>query len=161
MEQKQSEQMEALYFELYDKLFVYARCNLDSDGHAEEAVQETFRIACQKPDALCHSPNPRGWLVNTLKNVISNMRHNQNTDNRIMAEYLAFQMRDAAIAEDGVRFEVLYENLAELEEYQLLREFYVEGYSHLEMAEKRGITVAACKKRVQRAKEVLQRKIKK
>jgi len=35
----------------------------------------------------------------------------------------------------------------------------VNGRSHKEMAESRGISVNACKKRVQRAKEVLRKKI--
>ena len=37
---------------------------------AEEAVQETFRIACAKADRLAESENRQGWLINTLKNVL-------------------------------------------------------------------------------------------
>ena len=50
--------------------------------------------------------------------------------------------------------------MSDLEEFQLLKEMAVDGKSHLEMAQARGISVNACKKRVQRAKEVLQKKIK-
>ena len=63
-----------LYQEMFEKLMVYASVNLGSDSLAEEAVQETFRIACQKPESICNSPNPRGWLVNSLKNTIRNMQ---------------------------------------------------------------------------------------
>jgi DNA-directed RNA polymerase specialized sigma24 family protein len=35
----------------------------------------------------------------------------------------------------------------------------VDGKSHLQMAEARGITVAACKKRMERAKKLLQKKL--
>ena len=44
-----------------------------------------------------------------------------------------------------------------LEKFQLLKEMSIEGKSHLEMAQKHDISVAACKKRVQQAKEFLKR----
>ena len=55
--------------------------------------------------------------------------------------------------------DITYGPLAQTEEFQLLKEMAVDRKSHLEMAQKRGISVAACKKRVQRAKEFLKKKI--
>ena len=55
---------------------------------------------------------------------------------------------------------ILYQDIADTEEFKLLFEMAVEGKSHKEMAEARGITVDACKKRVQRAREKLLKKIK-
>ena len=122
--------------------------------------QETFRIACQKPEELLNSPRPEGWLINTLKHVISNMIRNKAIANRILSEYIASQTQEYSESADRIRFEILYENICEMEEFQLIKEMAVDGLSHLEMAEKRGISVAACKKRVQRAKEILRKKIK-
>lgn len=149
-----------LYQEMYDKLMVYARVNLDSDSLAEEAVQETFHIACQKPESICSSVNPPGWLVNTLKNTIRNMKKNRATAKRILETYMMIQLRECAITEDSMDLNVLYGNVADSEEFKLLSEMAVEGRSHEEMARARRITVSACKKRVQRAKETLQRRIK-
>jgi len=73
-----SKEIDRLYLQMYPMLFEYARSSLSSDALAEEAVQDTFIIACQKPEALCESPNPEGWLVNTLKNVLSNTKRSQN-----------------------------------------------------------------------------------
>ena len=73
MKAEQKRMIAELYQELYDKLMVYARVNLESESLAEEAVQETFHIACQKPDSVCGSANPQGWLVDTLKNTVRNM----------------------------------------------------------------------------------------
>lgn len=70
-----------LYMRMYDFLLDYAEIRLENYSLAEEAVQETFKIACLKQDALCNGVRPEGWLVNTLKNVISNMRRNQETAN--------------------------------------------------------------------------------
>lgn len=160
MNSKQYAEIEQMYLRMYDKLFLYARCALENDSLAEEAVQETFRIACQKPDDLLCSLRPEGWLVNTLKYVISNMIHSRSTANRILSEYIAAQPKVFSVTEDRIGFEIMYENVADMEELQLIKEMAIHGMSHLEMAQKRGISVDACKKRVQRAKEVLRKKIK-
>ena len=62
MDKEQSRFIEQLYMEMYDMLITYARCALQEESLAEEAVQETFRIACQKPESLRESPNPNGWF---------------------------------------------------------------------------------------------------
>lgn len=159
MNAEQRQRIEALYLEMFDKLMAYARSSLDSEALAEEAVQETFRIACQKPEALCSSTNPQGWLVLTLKNTIRNMRSSRATAKRIVERYLMTQVKEISFSEDKIQLNVLYENMVDTEEFKLLSELAIEGRSHEEMASARGITVSACKKRVQRAKEKLQRKI--
>lgn len=152
--------IEELYQEMYDKLMVYACVNLDSESLAEEAVQETFHTACQKPGSICESMNPQGWLVNTLKNTIRNMKRSRANAKRILETYMMTQFREYSITEDRINLNVLYENVADLEEFKLLSEMAIEGRSHEEMARSRNISISACKKRVQRAKETLQRKIK-
>ena len=52
--------IEQLYFEMYHKLFLYAQSALRDHSLAEEAVQETFRIACAKADRLAESENRQG-----------------------------------------------------------------------------------------------------
>ena len=159
MNTAQSKRIEHLYLEMFDKLMTYARSCLDNDALAEEAVQETFRIACQKPEQLCESVNPRGWLVQTLKYTIRNIQSSRSTAKRIVEKYLMTQIKDFSFSEDNLDLRVLYENVADTEEFKLLAEMAIEGRSHLEMANSRGISVSACKKRVQRAKETLRRKI--
>jgi len=159
MNAEQNRKIDELYREMFDKMKVYACCSLDNEALAEEAVQETFRIACQKPEQLCGSVNPRGWLVQTLKYTINNIKSNRETAKRIMEKYLMTQIDDFAFSEDRIDFHILYENVADTEELKLLAEMAIEGRSHLEMANSRGISVSACKKRVQRAKETLRKKI--
>lgn len=159
MNAEQNRKIEELYREMFDKMKVYACCSLDNEALAEEAVQETFRIACQKPEQLCGSVNPRGWLVQTLKYTIRNIQRNRETAKRIMEKYLMTQIDAFAFSEDRIDFHILYENVADTEELKLLAEMAIEGRSHLEMANSRGISVSACKKRVQRAKETLRKKI--
>ena len=159
MTSDQHEKIEAFYLQMYELLFIYAQNALDSQSLAEEAIQETFRIVCTKPEALLSSPNPKGWIINTLKNTIQNMKHRRDRANRFLMQYIAVHGSSVAFSEDRISLEVSYENVAHSEEFRLIKELAVDGKSHLEMAQSRGITVAACKKRVQRAKEFLQRKI--
>lgn len=161
MNAEQSKQIEQLYLELFDRMMAYARSCLQSESQAEEAVQETFRIACVKPAELYSSPNPRGWLLNTLKFTIRNKKKNNENANRLLTDYIASQSKEDAFSEDNFPLELLYGPLAQSEEFQLLREMAVEGRSQLEMAQARGISLNACKKRVQRAKEYLRIKLKK
>lgn len=159
MNTEQSKLIEQLYLEMHDMLISYALSSLAEESLAEEAVQETFNIACQKPEELCDSPNPRGWVVKTLKFTIQNMKRSRKTAKQLLSNYLATQIMETSFSEDKVSLEIMYENVAELEEFKLIKEMAVDGRSHMEMAEARGISVSACKKRVQRAKELLQKKI--
>ena len=160
MNAEHSRQIEELYFELYDKLMAYAHSCVENDALAEEAVQETFRIACQKPESVCNSVNPQGWIFVTLKNAIRNIRSNRTTAKLLLEKYLLTNASEIVFSDNKLSVDIIYENVAELDEFQLLKEMAIEGKSHQEMAEKRGITVNACKKRVQRAKELLQKKLK-
>lgn len=158
MTSDQHKRIEVFYLEMYDQLFLYAQNALKNESLAEEAIQETFRIACTKPEEFISSPNPKGWIINTLKYTMQNMRRSRDRANALLNQYLAAYTSDA-FSEDRIPLEVTYENVAHSEEFQLIKEMAVEGKSHLEMAQSRGISVAACKKRVQRAKEFLRRKI--
>lgn len=154
----QHKRIEAFYLQMYDQLFLYAQNALKNESLAEEAIQETFRIVCTKPEDLLSSLNPKGWIINTLKYTMQNMRRNRDRTNALLNQYLATYTSDA-FSEDRIPLEVTYENVAHSEEFRLIKEMAVEGKSHLEMAQARGISVDACKKRVQRAKEFLRRKI--
>ena len=158
MTSDQHKRIEAFYLQMYDQLFLYAQNALKNESLAEEAIQETFRIVCTKPEDILSSPNPKGWIINTLKYTMQNMRRNRDRTNALLNQYLATYTSDA-FSEDRISLEVTYENVAHSEEFRLIKEMAVEGKSHLEMAQARGISVDACKKRVQRAKEFLRRKI--
>lgn len=159
MTAEQSKRIEQLYCEMYDLLMAYGKSSLENESLAEEAIQETFRIACMKPVDLLSSQNPKGWLVNTLKNTIRNMKRIRDGANKLLIAYTAAQDNNAAFSEDKISLEITYGSVAQSEEFKLIKEMAVDGKSHLEMAQARGISVDACKKRVQRAKELLRQKI--
>lgn len=160
MDHGHREKISGLYLEMYPMLFEYALSSLSNNALAEEAVQDTFAIACQKVEALLGSPNPKGWLVNTLKHVIANTRRRQTTAARILADYLEANLEEYLTTNDSLGVDLLYGDLAGTEEFQLLKEVALDGKSYLEMAQTRNIRVDACRKRVQRAKKLLRIKVK-
>ena len=156
MTQEHSQRIEELYLEMYRLLLQYANNTLRNSAQAEEAVQDTFRIACMKPGELFASPNPRGWLLQTLKYVIQNIVRSQ-----VRAEQLPASLRagGAPPGEGYTPVRVLYGDLSGTEDFRLLQELS-EGKTMLEMARSRNISVEACKKRVQRARKHLQKALK-
>ena len=58
LNQEEEKYIEQLYREMYTRLCFYAKNALGSRTLAEEVVQDTFRIACIKPDSLMNSKNP-------------------------------------------------------------------------------------------------------
>ena len=94
-----------------------------------------------------------------MKYTIRNTRKTRANAQRLLVEYTAMNGDQVAYSEDQVGIEMIYGELSCSEEFRILKEFAVDGRSHLEMAAKRGISVEACKKGVQRAKEFLRKKI--
>lgn len=160
MNDGQKRAIEKYYLRLYPLLIEYARSAFP-DSLGEELVQETFRIACRKPDAFLDSPNPEGWLVNTLKNVIRNAHRSRENARQLLQDYISAQAETVAAPDNLARPELLYGDLADTEEYLLVKAIYLDGVSYLALSQKLGISIDACRKRVQRAKEFLQEKIKK
>ena len=128
-----------------------------NESLAEEAVQETFRIACTKVTDVCSSPNPEGWIALTFQNVVRNVWRERAAASKLL-DLFSEENLSHAVSEDRVGLRILYGDVVNTEEYKLVHEMICEGKSHLEMAQERGITVDACKKRVQRAKEFLRKK---
>lgn len=153
-------QIESLYLQMFDLLFCYARASVENDCLAEEAVQETFQIACQRSEELFHSDCPEGWIVNTLKNVIRNNRRKQESAQQVLTAYLSIHTDAITYSADSIHVDLLYGNIVDMEEFELLKEMAIDGRSYQEMASKRGISIDTCRKRVQRAKEKLRKKIK-
>lgn len=156
MQEQHLSEIEALYIDQYDKLFTYAVRILKNETLAEEAVQETFRIACQKADVLHKHENKEGWLLNTLKYVISNIEKIQFRANRSLAEYTAL-LKMIQEKHTEIDLDIMYKDISSSEEYTLIKEYILEQKSIRELAEKRGISIAACKKRIQRARQTLRR----
>lgn len=143
-------EIEALYLELWPPLFVYARSALRSDDLAAEAVQETFRFASARPGALLTSPNPRTWLLVTLKYIVQNLRRNRAELSRLLlADYGYTQGAPQPAASVSAR-----EFLGE-EDFALLEGFASAGRPLKTAAWEKDVSLLECQVRFRRAKKRL------
>ncbi len=156
-----------IFDELYEKLFPnfvgYVNSHIQDEKVAEDIVQESFIIAYNKIDTMLASPNPSGWLFWVVKNT---MRNYIRVSGRVAREIVivppdwwANNLSDEKSAEENIDF--LYNDLLKYDEYKLLKKFAVDKTPQKELAEEQGISLAACKQKIYRAKIKLGKIIKK
>lgn len=153
---EQNQRLEQLYRETYLPLFIYARNALQDEHLAEEAVQDTFRIACGKQSAVFQSGNPAGWLMNTLKYVIQNMQRSRARLNRLVVQVMTLNEDLAVSQPQDHDLETDLQRLLSRQDYQMLILTALHGYTMKDLAVEFDLSVEACKKRLQRAKKKLQ-----
>lgn len=144
--------IETLYKKKASLLYYYSKAIFNNVAIAEESVQETFIIACINYDKLCNSPNPEGWLMNVHKNVCRNI---QKTQNYYLRKILSIDNVAHLIPYTEPQYSTAgdLESFVSKEDYIILKKIILEGYSHKELAAELNISIDACKKRFQRAKE--------
>lgn len=150
--------LEQMYREMYPTLYVYALRILKDHALAEEAIQDTFCIACAKREQALSNPKPRGWLMLTLKHVMQNMLRAQRKVQRLL--FLTAGEEQPAEAPELLDVDVLFGDVSDSEDFRLLKRIALDQCTIVELAQDLGISVEACKKRVQRARKRLQKKLK-
>lgn len=155
-----------VYNKMYKQLLAYVRNSLGQEYLVEESVQDTFRIACAKYDEFISSPNPEGWLIITLRNIIRNTRREQAKLSRMFVKAISsgdeVYSESYIIAAEDKNIEkaetnLYFSGMLTKDEYFLLTLVAIYGYSTAEAARVFGITAEACKKRVQRIKKKLKK----
>ena len=143
------ELLDSLYREHAAFLVELAQVYGCSPDYAEDIVQETFRIAVDKAEAVFLSPNRKGWLIQTMKHRIG---HNYRAMQ--YAQRLQRQLQDlySGEREDQIKLKTLYAGLVSEEDLSLLIHFYVDSWSVKALAASLHIKEETCKKRIQRAK---------
>jgi RNA polymerase sigma-70 factor (ECF subfamily) len=146
--------LERLYTEMSGKLFTYAYAVIEDEYRAQDLVHETFLIAVKKIDSVKLSPNPKGWLMNTLKNVI---KHEIRDWNEVAEVTLSFAVLDetATVVSqtyDEVELDYIRASLS-ADEWWLLSAAYLEGRKYAEIAHELGIEYDACRKRVRKVRD--------
>ena len=153
-----------LYQDNFWKLNRYACIHLNP-AQAEEVVQDTFHEAVEKIEGLARHENPAGWLMESLKNRIRNLkRKNQrdlirlvSIDMESVREIPGPEQVEAAIEEAENLQEVSRKIEGALSENELyiLRRFVFEKASHKELAKEFGISVWTSQKRLERIRNKL------
>lgn len=161
MTAEQNQFLTERYHEKRKFLLEYAESSLHNYALSEEAVQQTFEIACRKIDDFCSSPNPDGWLTKTLSLVIRNMEKRQRSERRVIAITADYRPDIVAAPEVPLPLRVTYGSLVDTPQFRLVYEAEVLGRTYKEIAKDLGISESTCKKRAERARDWLRRKLKK
>lgn len=161
MTAEQNQFLSERYREQRKFLLEYAESSLHNYALSEEAVQQSFEIACRKIDDFCNSPNPDGWLTKTLSFVVRNIESRQRSERRVIAITDDYRPDLVAAPEVPLPLRVTYGSLVDTPQFRLLYETEVLGLTLAEVAEDLGISEVACKKRAERARTFLQKKLRK
>ena len=145
--------IDKMYREMFKRLWIYAKRQLEDDSLAEEAVQETFRIACEKGRQVLTSENPKGWIMKAMKYTILTMKRDRAQLHRLYI-YFEVEDRETEMTEDHV--DLMYSDLVSEQDFKILKMIVLENSSVKDAAEHFGMSVNTCKKRLQRIKERLQ-----
>ncbi len=152
------ETVEKLYKEMYPALHAYALRVMEDSALAEEAIQDAFCIACYRRDQFLSSPNPQGWIMLTLKHVMQNTLRAQAKLRVLLALDAGAEL--PAGGPELISVDLLFNDVSDSEDFRLLKRIALDRCTMLELAGELGVSVEACKKRVQRARKRLQKKLK-
>lgn len=149
--------LDQMFREMYGKLLQYAYANMDDASLSEDAVQESFQVAARKIGVLRSSDNPKGWMLNTLKNVLRDYKRQQARQSlRILStgddEPPDTEEGHSPREDEDSWLNLMYGGLVSDEDFELLKLVYVRRFSLQDAAEHLGIGEEACKKRLQRAR---------
>ena len=142
-------------------LLSYAGSVLCNRDLADEAVQQTFEIAWRRIEDWRSSPNPDGWLFKTLSFVLLNIKKRQRMERYLFARFEGgFNPDKVAAPEESIPMRTKYGPLLDTPQFKMVYEAEVLGKPLIEIAEELGISLVACRKRVERAKKFLRRNMK-
>lgn len=148
-----------IYKERRKHLLMYAESALGNYAMAEDAVQQAFEIGWRKIEDFQNSPNPEGWIFKSLKFVVSNMRSRQRTEHRVIAIMDEYRPDLVAAPADPLSLRVHFGELLDTPQFKIIYEMEIQGRSLAEIAKDLGISENACKKRAERARKDLQKKL--
>lgn len=144
-----------IYIAMYSTIYHYAIAAVQNEPLAQEIAQIVFTKACNDPESIMASPRPNGWLVKALRHTLQ--EYYRERDRAVELTERSAMVSPTVHRDDY--FDVEYSDILDSEEMKLLRLVDVEGFSTRDAAEAFGIAEAACRKRLQRAREKLRGKI--
>lgn len=97
--------------------------------------------------------------MRTLQNVMRNMNRQRMMMNRLIMTSLQAENLEEMLVYDEENVDILYGDVSVRADFQLLKRIVLDNYTMQEAAEEFGITIEACKKRVQRIKKLLKGKL--
>lgn len=162
--------IEDLYREYFTRVRSYAERIVRNRQTAEEIAQDVFHIASQSIDGVQRADPPIKWLTFVAKKVSMNyLRRQKRYRARVISieDIAAAECFATADSEDAMidsmdngsdvdavqAFEARLHKILTEEEFFIYHHLIIRQETHLEIAKKLNITVWACQKRWQRARD--------
>ena len=143
---------EAWVKELYEanalKLYKVAFRRLGDKDEAENVVQEAFLLLLARFDTVRVHPNPSGWLMKVVQNLI---RHSMDRNQKQSSHEISIEEQITQISAPPKQFFSLRDILPP--EQDLLVWFYEEGLSYGEISARLKIPILTCRTQMFRAKQ--------
>lgn len=150
-------QMTTLYQEMYGRMAAYAFCVLGDRNLAQEAVQDAFCLFCTKAEEI--PDNPQRQLMQTLQTTMRNMQRYRAAMNRLLMAALQVKDLEELLVYDEGSADLGCNGSDAHADFQLLKRVILDGCTIREAAQEHGITVEACKQRMQRVQTLLREKL--
>ena len=131
----------------YNDILNYCNYKLKNEQDSFDCTQEVFFIFFQKQKKLKYTENIKIWLYRVADNVIKSFKR-KNTKHKELDEELYTDPFDT-LKETQIK------SLLELDEFNILNDFYIQGKSINDISQQLEITVSTAYKRIFRAKEKL------
>ncbi len=132
--------------------------HVESSAETDDLLQEIFYIALMQRRDFCSIKNARAWLFRVARNMLID-RHRLHKINIPLPDTLQ-QEKKESIPVDGLS-QCLPRILSELssDDREAIRLCDLEGMSQRQYAELKGVSLAAAKSRVQRARKRLKKQL--
>lgn len=145
-----------LFADNYWNLLKYAK-SVGRGISGEDMVQETFLIASSRIEAVRASPNPGGWLMRTLQNLLRKpiCKEIPLPPEEIFASQESYS---TPAFESHMLLTESCRKYLSAEDWALLYK-KSQGYTFRELANEYSLSESACKMRISRAKAILRSKI--
>ena len=117
------------------------------EQQAQDIVQETFLTACCRAEVLAAHVNPAGWLYQVLTFLTRRKQEKYKRELHCEAPPAVFPSPESSLP-----LECYLPNTLSPQDRELLVMRLQDDLSYQEIAERRGITEAACRQQMSRAK---------
>lgn len=138
----------SLYEKQYDTMFKLAYRMTGSTERAQDLVQNTFLLALFRKEELMAHPNPGGWLMAALKNLIFNERRRFEKHPEVSLDAV---IESLFVDDPDLPLELALPKQLSKEDREILILRFEQRLSYAEIGDRLGISEGACRSRLHRA----------
>ncbi len=152
------EVIEAAYGAYFEDVYKFVFRRIGNEPVTEDIVHDVFCAALNKMEEFRNHPEPKRWLMVTAKNKIRELYRKMK---RRSFETLD-EIPEPAVEEPDYReieLELTALAIIDIEEWELIKDYYLNGITIRELAERYGITENNMRVRLHRLRVKLRKKI--